>query len=55
MPPPPDRAQLERYVEEAASALGLPIDAEWRASVAEHYGRLLEAFDLIEQSGLYEP
>jgi hypothetical protein len=52
MPPPPDRAQLERYVEEAASALGLPINSEWRSSVTEHLGRLLEAHKVIEESDL---
>jgi hypothetical protein len=52
MPPPRDRAQLERYVEEAATALGLPIKTEWRTSVAEHLGRLLEAYELIEESDL---
>jgi hypothetical protein len=56
MPPraegPPDAAALERYVEEAARALGLPIEPEWRRVIAEHYRRLLEASAAIEAAGL---
>jgi len=52
MPPPPDRAQLERYVEESASALGIALEREWRSSVAEHLSRLLEAWQVIEESEL---
>ena len=52
MPPPPERAELERYVEEAAKALGIPLQADWRAAVAEHYGRLLEAWQVVEDSEL---
>jgi hypothetical protein len=52
MPPPPDRAQLERYVENAAQAHGIALQPEWRAIVAEHYGRLLDAWQIIEESAL---
>jgi hypothetical protein len=52
MPPPPDAGALERYVEEAAKPLGLPIEPAWRPVVAEHLRRLLEAADLIERSAL---
>jgi hypothetical protein len=49
MPPPPE---LERYVEEAAKALGIPLEPEWRAAVAEHLSRLLDAWRVIEESEL---
>jgi hypothetical protein len=56
MPPrtdePLDAAALERYVEEAARTLGLPIEPEWRRAIAEHYRRLLDASAAIEAAGL---
>ena len=52
MPPLPEAAALERYVEEAARLLGLSIEPAWRPVVAEHLRRLLEAADSIEGSGL---
>ena len=54
MPPLPEAAALERYVEEAAKALGVPIAPEWRPIVAEHYRRLLEAEAAIEKTGMCE-
>ena len=48
MPPPLD----ERFVEESARALGLDIRPEWRAAVAEHYRRLLDAVEVMESSKL---
>ena len=52
MPPLPEAAALERYIEEAARALGVPIAPEWRPAVAEHYRRLLEAEAAIQKTGL---
>ena len=52
MPPLPDIASVTRYIAEAEKSLGLPIDPAWRPAVAEHYRRLLEAHDVIENSGL---
>ena len=52
MPPSPEVAALERYVEEAARTLGVPIAPEWLPMVAEHYRRLLEAEAAIEKTGL---
>ena len=52
MPPVPDAAALERYVEEAAQTLGIPIDPAWRPAVAEHLPRLLEAAEAIDATGL---
>jgi hypothetical protein len=52
MPLPPDAASVEQYVQEAAKALGIPVDPAWRPSVAEHLRRLLEASDVLEQTGL---
>jgi hypothetical protein len=52
MPPPPDRAALEAIVDETANALGIPVDPAWRQTVAEHFRRLLDAADALEQSGL---
>ena len=49
MPPPPE---LEAYVEEAARLLGIPLEPQWRAAVAEHLSRLLEAWQLLEDSEL---
>jgi hypothetical protein len=39
-------------VQQAEKALGLELNAEWRAAIAEHYRRLLEAAEVLEQSGL---
>ena len=52
MPPPPDLATLARYVAEAEKSLGVPIDPAWRPAFVEHYRRLLEAHELIENSGV---
>jgi hypothetical protein len=52
MPPPSEAAELERFVQAAAHALGLEIRPEWRPAVAEHYRRLLEAAEVIERSPL---
>jgi hypothetical protein len=52
MPPPPDAASLEQYVEEAAKALGLTLHPEWRPAIAEHYRRLLEAAEVLDNSAL---
>ena len=52
MPPPPDAAALERYVDEAAKALGIASEPARRPVVAEHFRRLLEAADALEASGL---
>jgi len=52
MPPPSDAAELERFVEAAAKALGLEIRPEWRPALAEHYRRLLEAAEVMERSPL---
>lgn len=51
MPPLPDLATLARYVAEAEKSLGVPVDPAWRPAVVEHYRRLLEAHELIENSG----
>ena len=52
MPRPPDAVLLEQYVEQAEKALGLKLQPEWRPAIAEHYRRLLEAAEILEQSGL---
>ncbi|MGQ0651093.1 MAG: AtzG-like protein [Betaproteobacteria bacterium] len=52
MPPLPDLETLSKYIAEAQHAHGLPIDPAWRAAVAEHYRRLLEAQALLEDSGI---
>ena len=52
MPLPPDPASLEPYVQEAAKALGIPIEPAWIRPVTEHLRRLLEAAEVLEQSGL---
>jgi hypothetical protein len=52
MPLPPDAASLEPYVHEAAKALGIPVDLAWTRAVAENLRRLLEAGEVLEQSGL---
>jgi hypothetical protein len=52
MPPPRDNATLERFVEEAAKALGIAIDPAWRPTIAEHLRRLLEAADAIDAAGI---
>ena len=52
MPPQPDPGALQRYVDEAAAALGVPLEPAWRPMVAEHLRRLLEASETIEASGL---
>ena len=48
----PDLKDLERYVEAAAKAHGIALDPEWRAMVAEHYSRLLDAWRVLEESKL---
>lgn len=52
MPPLPDLEALSRYVEEAQNAHGFATDPAWRAAIAEHYRRLLEAHELLEASGI---
>jgi BioD-like phosphotransacetylase family protein len=52
MPPLPDIETVARYVAEAEKALGLPIDPAWRPAVVEHYRRLLEAHEVIENAGV---
>jgi hypothetical protein len=52
MPPPPDAALLQQYVEEAGKALGLTLQPEWRPAIAEHYRRLLEAAEVLDNSTL---
>ena len=52
MPPLPDSAAVTRYVAEAEKSLGVPIDPAWRPAVAEHYRRLLEAHEVIENAGV---
>ena len=52
MPPPPDAVVLQQFVEQAEKALGLKLRPEWRPAIAEHYRRLLEAAEVLEESGL---
>ena len=55
MPPPRDNATLERFVEEAAKALGIAIDPAWRPTIAEHLRRLLEAARGLRDRGEEPP
>jgi hypothetical protein len=52
MPPLPESEQLAKYIAEAQKAHGFALDDAWRAAIAEHYRRLLEAHQLLEDSGL---
>lgn len=52
MPPLPDVETLSKYVAEAEKAHGFALDAAWRTAIAEHYRRLLEANQVLEESGL---
>lgn len=52
MPPLPDAEALQKFVTETGKAHGFAIDPAWRAAIAEHYRRLLEANEVLERSGL---
>lgn len=52
MPLPHD---LKKYVEEAAALAGIPLEQAWTPPVAEHLGRLRDAWQVIEEAGLVEP
>ena len=52
MPPLPDLDAVLKYVTEAEMAHGFAIDPAWRAAIAEHYRRLLEANEVLESSGM---